>query len=109
MKMPRYTTEAERNFILGLYSSGESVAAIVARPDVSVCERTVKRWVNRFDEGGFEGLKTKPKSGRNKVTTPQQDEQIVNQVIAAPLTPAVSTVRDALPDVNISKATVYRR
>jgi len=89
--MPRYTTEAEKHFIVGLYLSGESIAAIVARLDVSVCEQTVKRWVNRF-----EGLKTNPKSGRNKITTPQQDERIVNQVVAAPLKPSVSTVRNTL-------------
>ncbi|KAK3884368.1 hypothetical protein Pcinc_011379 [Petrolisthes cinctipes] len=43
--------------------------------DVGVSQRTVERWISRWQEEG--SLANKPRKGRPRVTTPQQDEQIV--------------------------------
>ncbi|CAA3004511.1 Hypothetical predicted protein [Olea europaea subsp. europaea] len=47
---------------------------------------------------GYEGLANKPKSGRPKVSIPQQDADIVASVSAEPLRAAISVVRELHPE-----------
>ena len=54
---------------------------------------TVRRCIAKFRTDGFEGLKTKPKAGRHRVTTPGQDAAIVEAVRQNPQQPASSTAR----------------
>ena len=72
-------------------------------------ERTVRRWIQRFRMEGFDGLQTRRKPGRMKVTTAQDDERMVALILVTPLIPAVSTVRHHFPALNPGKKTIYRR
>jgi transposase len=45
---------------------------------------SVYRWRKRFREEGYEGLKTRPRTGRPKKTTPEQDAAMVAAVEAEP-------------------------
>ena len=107
----RYFTESEREFVIGLFQSGRyrSAEAIAALPEVSMKVHTVRRCIAKFRTDGFEGLKTKPKSGRHRVTTPGQDAAIVEAVRQNPQQPASSTARRVVPGLLGCKETIYRR
>ncbi|KAK3880389.1 hypothetical protein Pcinc_015155 [Petrolisthes cinctipes] len=63
----------QRGRIIGRWEGGASTRDIA--DDVGVSQRTVERWISRWQEEG--SLANKPRRGRPRVTTPQQDEQIV--------------------------------
>jgi len=106
--MPPYSTVAQRGYIIGLYNDGKNAVVIADRPEITVSVHTVRRWIDRYRKGGFDDLNTRRKSGRRRATTAAQDEVIAREVLATPMTPAVSTVNNALPEVRASKRTIYR-
>ena len=82
---------------------------IAARPEVNMCPRTIKRWVSRFNLTGFEGLRTLPKSGRNRVTTPEQDAAIVAAIRRHHRVPASTTRTAEFEDLDVGRSTFYNR
>ena len=100
LKMPPYSSATQRAYIIGLAAT-QNAATIARRPEVTVSVETVRKWIKRYREGGFDDLKTRPKPGRRKATNAQQDEQIVREVLATPLRPAITTVRNVLPNLEV--------
>jgi len=107
--MAPYSSESQRNYVIGLYNSNLDAVTIQARPEVTVTVSTIRRWIDRYRTDGFDGLKTRPKSGRRRATTAEQDALIVNEVLRTPLVPAITTVRRVLPDLDVHKQTIYQR
>lgn len=74
-------------------------------------QRTVKRWLNRFDKEGT--VETRERCGRKRATTSEQDEAIVRLATQTPITAAkavlpalgltcsVDTVRERLHKAGI--------
>ncbi|KAK4318803.1 hypothetical protein Pmani_010226 [Petrolisthes manimaculis] len=81
---------SERGRIIGLWESGMPTREIALTTGVS--QRSVQRWIKRFEEEG--SLHTKPRSGRPRVTTPVDDARILNAVEDQPLTSAVHHTRN---------------
>ena len=80
----------KRGRIIGLWESGMPTRDIAFTTGVS--QRTVQRWINRFQEEG--SLQTRPRSGRPRVTTPEDDRRLLNAVENHPLTSVVQHTRD---------------
>jgi len=92
-----YTSEAERGYVVACHTVANiPIEEIARRPEVDMSERTIRRWVNRFNVSGFEGLKTRAIPGRNRVTTPEQDAAIAAVVRRNHRTPASTTISEAL-------------
>jgi len=106
-----YTSEAERGYVVACHVvANMPIEEIAARAEVDMCPRTIKRWVDRFNLFGFDGLKTKPKTGRSRVTTPEQDAAIAEVVRRNHLLPASTVAYEALADIeNVSHSTLYNR
>jgi transposase len=51
---------------------------------VGSSERTVRRWVERYNEGGLEALEDLPRSGRPTKLTSEQEQAFINYVEAGP-------------------------
>ncbi|XP_064120803.1 uncharacterized protein LOC135225396 [Macrobrachium nipponense] len=64
---------AERGRIIGLSESGATVTNIAHRIGRSV--KMVRKWIRRWEEEG--SVKTKPRSGRPRATSPRTDALIV--------------------------------
>lgn len=58
---------------------------------VGVCRSTVQKWIRRFEEEGK--TEAKPRSGRPKCTTGEQDGQILELAASRPLVTAVTITR----------------
>lgn len=71
----------DRARICWLSHNGQSVAAIVAV--VGLDEKTVRRWIHRFNTHGVAGLRDVPRAGRPPIYSAAE----VGTVIAASLTP----------------------
>ncbi|CAA3019260.1 ---NA---, partial [Olea europaea subsp. europaea] len=84
---------------------------IAAHPDVHVSLTTVKRLIRRYDAGGYNARKDKPKSRRRpKATTAEQDADIVASVGAQPSRAASSVVAEIHPQLGAaSKMWTVRR
>jgi transposase len=67
---------ARRAHIIALAATGLSVPAIAAQLQQS--EQCVRRWVERFNQAGLEGLDDAPRTGRPRT----YDEDAYSQVIA---------------------------
>lgn len=79
-----------RGRIIGMWESGKSSRDIAHMTGVSV--RTVHRWINRWQEEG--SVKTKPRSGRPKVTSRDDVARILDTIHERPKTNAVQAARD---------------
>jgi len=53
--------------------------------EVQLCDRTVRRWIERFNREGLAGFEDEPRPGRPPIYTQEQQEQ-VGEVIQAALT-----------------------
>ncbi|XP_034947371.1 uncharacterized protein DDB_G0284459-like [Chelonus insularis] len=103
------TTPELRNRMVGMYEAGLGLREIAAA--VNCSQRTVKRWLNRFEKEGT--VETRERCGRKRATTSEQDEAIVRlatqtQITAAKavlpalgLTCSVDTVRERLHKAGI--------
>lgn len=61
-----------RSKVIDLSAMGQTVAEIAAIFDLS--DNTVRIYINRYNQGGLEGLKPNYGQGRNKTITLSQDE-----------------------------------
>lgn len=102
-----YSSLQERGVIAGMSSVGVPPEAIVQHPAVDRCLTTVKKWTSRWDEAGYEGLKTRPKPGRPKATTLEADAALVVAQEAEPKRKALHIARDL--HFLGSNSTLYRR
>ena len=50
--------------------------------------RWVRNWLHRYDEGGLEGLRDLPRSGRPRRIPRETIEQIINKTVQPKCTPA---------------------
>lgn len=80
----------DRGRIIGMWELGLSASAISLR--TGFCETTVRKWIRRFQAEG--NVETRPRSGRPRVTTQQQDDRILEAVQHRPLTSAVRVTQD---------------
>lgn len=71
-----------RSMSIGYHAAGKSISRLM---DLS--KPTVRMWIRRFEEGHVE---TRPRSGRPRNITPQQDAMLVNAARRAPHLTAVS-------------------
>ncbi|KAK3875590.1 hypothetical protein Pcinc_019549 [Petrolisthes cinctipes] len=74
-----------RSMIIGYHEAGKSINEISHLMGLS--KPTVRMWIRRFEEGHVE---TRPRSGRPRKITPQQDAMLVNAARRAPQSTAVS-------------------
>ncbi|RLU21285.1 hypothetical protein DMN91_005658 [Ooceraea biroi] len=103
------TTPELRNRMVGMYEAGLGLREISVA--VNCSQRTVKRWLNRFDKEGT--VETRERCGRKRATTMEQDEAIVRLASQTPITAAkavlpalgltcsVDTVRERLHKAGI--------
>lgn len=80
---------AERGRMVGMWQSGMSVRRIAEETGVSV--KTVRRWLRRWEEEGH--LRSRPRRGRPRATTQEQDNEIVEAVVEHALITSVSIVQ----------------
>ncbi|KAK2578581.1 hypothetical protein KPH14_012014 [Odynerus spinipes] len=111
------TTPELRNRMVGMYEAGLGLREIAAA--VNCSQRTVKRWLNRFDKEG--NVETRERCGRKRATTVEQDEAIIRLATQTPLTAAkavlpalgltcsVDTVRERLHKAGIHSWTPSRK
>ncbi|XP_008559488.1 putative mediator of RNA polymerase II transcription subunit 26 [Microplitis demolitor] len=78
------TTPELRNRMVGMYEAGLGLREIAAA--VNCSQRTVKRWLNRFDKEGT--VETRERCGRKRATTSEQDEAIIRLATQTPITAA---------------------
>ncbi|CAL7942839.1 unnamed protein product [Xylocopa violacea] len=78
------TTPELRNRMVGMYEAGLGLREIASA--VNCSQRTVKRWLNRFDKEGT--VETRERCGRKRATTVEQDEAIVRLATQTPITAA---------------------
>ncbi|KAM0731248.1 hypothetical protein ACS0PU_002308 [Formica fusca] len=103
------TTPELRNRMVGMYEAGLGLREIAAA--INCSQRTVKRWLNRFDKEGT--VETRERCGRKRATTTEQDEAIIRLATQTPITAAkavlpalgltcsVDTVRERLHKAGI--------
>jgi transposase len=72
----------ERAKIIGLASAGHSVPEIAETMDVN--EKTVRKWLKRFETQGVEGLIDAPRSGAPSRYTPEVKAQIIAAALTNP-------------------------
>ncbi|KAK4306668.1 hypothetical protein Pmani_021525 [Petrolisthes manimaculis] len=72
---------ATRGRMIGMWEAGMPLPAIAH--ELGVSRQTVWRWVQRWQEEGV--LTTKPKSGRPKVTSRQEEQQIITTTRERPM------------------------
>lgn len=70
---------------------GRTAGAIAAELDVS--PRSVQAWIRRFNEGGPDGLRHRPKPGRPKLLSPEQESSLAAMIEAGPDDPGRSAWR----------------
>lgn len=93
----------DRGRIIGRWEGGMTPRAIAE--ELGLHRSTVYKWINRWQEEG--SVRTKPRSGRPKVTTPEQDHAIVERARERPLTPVVNYTHEL--HLACSVPTVRRR
>ncbi|XP_008215233.1 uncharacterized protein LOC100677825 [Nasonia vitripennis] len=97
------TTPEIRNRMVGMYEAGLGLSEIAAA--VNCSQRTVKRWLNRFDKEGT--VETRDRCGRKRATTQEQDEAIIRLATQTSIT-AAKAVLPAL-GLNCSVDTIRER
>lgn len=79
-----------RAAIIGMREAGMSQKAIARARGVTV--KTVKRWIQRWDGEGT--LATRPRSGRPRVLSPEDDQRLIQAVMERPHTSAVDHTQE---------------
>src|SRR4051812_23500891 len=52
--------------------------------EVQVCGRTVRRWIERFNQEGLAGFEDEPRCGRPPVYTEEQVGEVIQTALTAP-------------------------
>lgn len=79
-----------RGRIVGMYEVGTSLSEISRI--IGITRQSVQKWVRRW-EGG-EAIRARPRSGRPRCTTTDENEQIVETARREPVTNAVKITQD---------------
>jgi len=95
--------------MVGLVTTGQSTQQSAANPLVHYSERTVRRWNNRFQEEGYDGLKTRPRSGCPRKVSPEDVALIRASLLARPFATCQEVVLELLPHLVPHMKTVHRR
>ena len=104
--MPRLTTE-KRARAVGMLEAGMTQRQVAHR--MGCCQSTIFKLADRYGETGT--VKDRPRSGRPRVTTTNQDRNIVLQHLQESFRPATATAAATPGQHNprISAPTVRRR
>ena len=70
-----------RERLLGLHNLFLGKNRIEAARSVGRNPEWLRSWVLRYDDSGLEGLKDKPKSGRPKFLTNEQEDDLLKSII----------------------------
>ena len=108
----RHSDKADRGVMVGLRRSGGANAnakTIANKPDVHYSSRTVSRWVRRYEGEGYAGLNTRPRSGRPKVISLEEDLLIQASLLARPFDAVKKIVLELTPHLMEHIKTVYAR
>ncbi|KAK3917603.1 Transposable element Tc3 transposase [Frankliniella fusca] len=82
---------------------------IAAHPDVHYTWETVRYWICRYEAEGYEGLKTRPRSGRTRVVADDDTLLITATVLARPKDTVQEKVQELTPHLAPHIDTVYKR
>lgn len=63
-------------------AQGERVPAIAG--GLGLCHSTVRQWIRRFTDGGLEGLRERPRSGRPPVYSAQELGRVIQLALTSP-------------------------
>src|SRR5690242_14035731 len=72
----------QRATIIWLLATGQRVATVAAQ--LQLCDRTLRRWVYRFNDAGLAGLRAQPRSGRPPTYSQEQRSEVVAASLTAP-------------------------
>ncbi|XP_011871657.1 PREDICTED: uncharacterized protein LOC105564120 [Vollenhovia emeryi] len=96
----------ERGRIIEQWKAGKSEAQIAV--NIPCSEKTVRRWIKRFSEGGDHALHDHRKHNhRPRQTTKQQDQEIVDSIRQRPFSTIAEAIRSS--GVSMSDSTARRR
>ena len=108
--MPRKAGDAEtsmftRGRIIGMYEGG--VPKMMISKKLNIDPKTIRKWILRYEANGENGLKSIPKPGAHRKTTPYEDVAIAQAVA---VTPSISVQEiNKMLGLNISAHTIRRR
>lgn len=72
----------QRAQIILLSRQGRRVAEVAGQ--LRVCDRTVRRWIYRFNEAGLDGLRDQTRGGRPPMYTEEQRSEVVAASLTEP-------------------------
>jgi len=81
-RLKEYASLSDRIRAVAQYLGKKSAAEIAEKLDRSVA--WVFKWLNRYDEVGFEGLKDRPRSGQPKKLSKEQETEFRQRVVDGP-------------------------
>ena len=70
-----HCSQFEKGRMIEMREGGKSVGQIAE--DLGRSTKTIRKWFARFDEEGEDGMKQRPKSGRPRTTSAEQDQAMV--------------------------------
>ena len=86
-------------------AEGESIRALAER--LKVTQRTVCLWRRRYASRGLDGLRNRPRSGRPRISS-IQEQAVVSATLRKPKTATHWSGRRLAKEVGLSAATVHR-
>lgn len=89
--------------IVGRYSAGQTISEISRA--LGITRKTVKIWLRRYEEEGH--VKTRPRPGRPRVTSPEDDRTLLEAANMNPQTTAVTLTREV--EIRCHVVTTRRR
>ena len=78
-RLKEHSSFSDRIRAVAHYLGKKPASEIATKLDRSVA--WVFKWLNRYNEEGFEGLKDRPRSGQPKKLTPEQEADFRNRVL----------------------------
>ena len=73
-RSPRLSLE-EKGYLIGMHLSGIIVTDIAR--EINRSRRTVNFWIHRYNTEGWDGIKVRPRSGRPRELTEDEDQRII--------------------------------
>src|SRR6476620_1765174 len=74
--------KVQRARIVWLSREGWRISSIAQ--EVHLCDRTVRRWIERFNHEGFAGFEDEPRSGRPPTYTQEQVGEVIQTALTEP-------------------------